>query len=162
MAKMMRVVVCPPQEEAYITEIPNEYTYIRKIVDGPIECVYPFKDKGNGYGVGLVCNEEGKLRGMRLSREVKFEGSDYRDIIAGTFLVVGLTRDNFGSLSPAQAEKYRRMFQDPEIFIRTGDEIIAIPVGESIRAEVERIKAERPASAVNEQIKYAPKDMKRR
>ncbi len=160
MAKMMRVVVCPPQEEAYIAEIPNEYSYLTKVVDGPIECVYPFRDKGNGYGIGLVCNEEGKLRGMPLSREIKFEGTDYRDIIAGTFLIVGMTRESFGSLSPAQAEKYRQKFLDPEIFIRTEHAIIAIPVGASIREEVERIKAERPASAVNEQIKYAPKDMK--
>ena len=158
MKKMMRVVVCPPQAEAYITEIPNEYNYIRKIVDGPIECVYPFKDRGNGYGIGLVCNEEGKLRGMPLSREIRYEGSNYRDIIAGTFLVVGLTRENFGSLSPAQAEKYRKIFQDPEIFIRTDQTIIAIPVSTSIREEVEKIKAARPVPAVNEQIKYAPNE----
>lgn len=158
MKKMMRVVVCPPQAEAYITEIPNEYNYIRKIVDGPIECVYPFKDRGNGYGIGLVCNEEGKLRGMPLSREIRYEGSNYRDIIAGTFLVVGLTRENFGSLSPVQAEKYRRMFRDPEIFIRTDQAIIAVPVSHSIREEVEKIKAERTVPAVNEQIKYAPDD----
>ena len=160
MAKMMRGVVCPPQEEAYIAEIPNEYTYLRKIVDGPIECVYPFMDKGNGFGIGLVCNEEAKLRGKPLSREIRFEGTDYRDIIAGTFLIVGLTRENFGSLSPAQAEKYRQMFLNPEIFIRTEHTIIAVPVSASIRDEVEKIKAERPASAVNEQIKYAPRDMK--
>ncbi len=154
MKMMMRVVVCPPQAEAYITEIPNEYNYIRKIVDGPIECVYPFKDSGTG----LVCNEEGKIRGMPLCREIKYEGNDYRDIIAGTFLVVGLTRDNFGSLSPSKAEKYRKMFQEPEIFIRTGQTIIAVPVSHSIREEVEKIKAERPVSAVNEQIRYAPDD----
>ena len=120
--------------------------------------MYPFKDRGNGYGIGLVCNEEGKLRGMPLSREIRYEGSNYRDIIAGTFLVVGLTRENFGSLSPAQAEKYRKIFQDPESFIRTDQTIIAIPVSTSIREEVEKIKAARPVQAVNEQIKYAPDD----
>ncbi len=111
-------------------------------------CVNPHK----------VCNEEGKLRGMPLSREIRYEGSNYRDIIAGTFLVVGLTRENFGSLSPAQAEKYRKIFQNPEIFIKTDQTIIAIPVSTSIREEVEKIKAARPVQAVNEQIKYASDD----
>ena len=149
MAKMMRVVVCVPDKEAYITEIPNDYNYLRKILDGPIECTYPFTEK-----VGIICNDEGKLRGMRLNREIRYEGTDYRDIIAGTFLIVGLTRDNFGSLTPAQAEKYRKIFECPEVFMKLGETIVAVPMSRSVREEIEKIKSGRPASAVNEDMKY--------
>ena len=36
--------------------------------------------------------------------------------IAGTFLVVGLTEDDFTSLTPEQIEKFKEKYQSPEIF----------------------------------------------
>ena len=38
------------------------------------------------------------------------------DAIAGTFLVVGLTEDDFTSLTPEQIEKFKEKYQSPEIF----------------------------------------------
>lgn len=36
------------------------------------------------------------------------------DIIFGTFLIVGLTEENFGSLSEKQIETYLKMYSEPE------------------------------------------------
>ena len=52
--------------------------------------------------VALVCNEEGKLEGLPLNRALRDEDGDIYDVVAGTFLVVGLTDDSFGSLTVEQ------------------------------------------------------------
>ena len=61
--------------------------------------------------VALICNEEGKLIGLPWNRSLFDEEGNLYDVIAGTFLVVGLTEDDFGSLSDEQIEKYTEMFR---------------------------------------------------
>lgn len=70
-----------------------------------------------------VCHEEGKLIGLPLNRSLE----DY-DIIAGTFIIVGLSEDDFCSLTPEQTEKYRQKYETPEAFIRIGRSIISMPI----------------------------------
>ena len=93
-----------------------------------IQAIYPFEDQ-----VALVCNEEGKINGLTLNRAVYGDEGQMLDIIAGTFFICGLTEDSFGSLSPELAEKYSNLFHCPEIFVREGDEIKAVPVKPSVR-----------------------------
>ena len=62
-----------------------------------IEAIYPYEDP-----VALVCNEEGKLEGLPLNRALRDEDGDIYDVVAGTFMVVGLTDDSFGSLTVEQ------------------------------------------------------------
>ena len=64
------------------------------------------------------------------------------DIIAGTFLVVGLGDENFTSLSDDMQKKYADMFKDPEQFIRINNEIVAIPVKPSIKRQLNQAKKE--------------------
>lgn len=87
--------------------------------------VYPFDDN-----VGLVVNEEGKIDGLPLNRALRDEDGEVYDILAGSFLVVGLTEDNFGSLTPDQLQHYEEAFHQPEAFIRMGRGIIALPIPE--------------------------------
>ena len=49
------------------------------------------------------------------------EGRPY-DIIVGTFLVVGLGKESFESLSEELAATYYKRFRFPEIFERTVDD----------------------------------------
>mgnify|MGYP000165683157 CR=1 FL=1 len=49
------------------------------------------------------------------------------DIMAGTFLVVGLSEDSFTSLTPEQVQKYTEHFKQPEQFISLNGQIIALP-----------------------------------
>ena len=44
------------------------------------------------------------------------------------FLVVGLTDENFGSLTPDQMKTFEEKFHSPEVFIRMGRGIMAIPL----------------------------------
>jgi len=56
--------------------------------------------------VSLICNEEGKLDGLPLNRDIGY------DIIAGPFIIAGDDFENgdFISLTEAQIEKYKKRF----------------------------------------------------
>ena len=68
--------------------------------------------------MGLVCNDEGKLIGLELNRGLRDEHGEIYDVMAGTFLVVGLSEDSFTSLTPEQVQKYTEHFKQPEQFIQ--------------------------------------------
>lgn len=117
------VVLVEPQKEARVAKIDNTLETMQTIVGGYIEAVYPFNDE-----VALVCNEEGKIAGLPLNRALKDSDGQIYDIVAGTFLVAGLTEDNFGSLTDEQIDCYLKEFKHPEKFVCLGDEIISIPL----------------------------------
>ena len=94
--------------------IDNTLEAKQKIVGGDIECVY----LQNNDDVVLICNEEGKINGMKLNREIGY------DIIAGPFLVVGDDYENgeFKSLTSNQLLKYKIYFDENSI-VRTENKI---------------------------------------
>ena len=117
----MNVLVIEPMKHPVEKEISNELESLQKEVGGYIECIYPFDDE-----VGLICNEEGKLEGLHSNRGLYDENGELYDIIAGNFLIVGLTEDSFCSLSEEQIVEYRGMFYYPEIFCRVGKKIVGL------------------------------------
>ena len=119
----MMVLVVEPMKEPYVKEIDPGLHSLQAEVGGDIGAAYPFRDP-----VALVCNDEGKLIGLDLNRGLRDENGELYDIMAGTFLVVGLGEEDFASLSPELAQKYMEHFRQPEQFISLGGQIIALPV----------------------------------
>ena len=89
----------------------NGLRSLQEAVGGYVEAVYPFDDP-----VAVICNEEGKLNGLPLNRALRDEDGDVYDIISGSFLVVGLSDDDFDSLSPELLVRYAVEFAIPEMF----------------------------------------------
>ena len=116
--KSMDVLIVEPEKSPRMASITGDLNSLQQVVGGYIEAVYPYDDP-----VAIVCHEEGKLIGLPLNRKLE----DY-DIIAGTFIVCGLGEEDFDSLTPELAEKYREKFADPEIFMKMGNRIVAIPI----------------------------------
>ena len=125
MDNKMKVIVVEPEKAPYIKEIDSGLRSLQHEVGGYIEAVYPYEDP-----VAIICNEEGKLNGLPLNRALRDEEGTIYDIIAGTFLITGLTEDNFGSLDNKLAEKYSDKFKTPEVFARFNGRIIAVPMAE--------------------------------
>lgn len=119
----MTVLVVEPDKKPYVKEIPSGLESLQHEVGGSIQAVYPFAEP-----VAVICNEEGKLEGLPLNRALRDEDGEIYDIVAGTFLVTGLTDDSFGSLSPDLLRQFMTEFKMPEQFAKIGDRIVAIPM----------------------------------
>lgn len=120
---LIQVVLCEPRKRACITTVTNTLASLQQIAGGYIEAVYPFDDP-----IAVICNEEGKINGLELNRALRDENGRIYDILAGTFLIVGLEEENFASLMPEHQEKYRKLFEYPEVFLFTNGEILAVRI----------------------------------
>ena len=119
----MKVLIVEPLTEPYVKEIDSSLESMQSVVGGLIQAIYPFEDSE----VAVICNEEGKLNGLPLNRALIDDNSgEIYDIVAGTFLITGLTDDNFGSLNDEQVKKFSERFKYPEEFLRMGNHIIRI------------------------------------
>lgn len=119
----MDVLLVQPGMYPQRVQIGCELEDLQKAVGGDIEAVYPYEDP-----VALVMNEEGKNMGSDLNRALRDEDGTIYDIIAGDFLVVGLGEEDFSSLSPELTEKFEKQFHQPEMFVRMGRSIMALPL----------------------------------
>ena len=140
----MTVLVVEPMKEPYIKDIGTDLKSMQSAVDGDIQAIYPYDDL-----VAIVCNEEGKINGLPLNRAVYDEDKTMIDIIAGTFLITGLTEDNFWSLDADLIKKYSDMFKYPEQFFMVDAEIKAIPIKPSIRQQLDKAKKEQKTAPQN-------------
>ena len=131
------VLAVEPMKEPYVKEINPGLDSLQKEVGGLIQAKYPYDDM-----VAIICNDEGKLNGLPLNRAIYNDDKEMTDIIAGTFLIVGLGEENFTSLSDGLQKKYANIFKNPEEFVRIGNEIVAIPVKPSIKQQLNQAKKE--------------------
>lgn len=132
----IKVLLVEPEERPRVVEIGTGLEDLQHAVGGDIEVVYPFEDR-----VGLIVNEECKLIGLPLNRALRDENNEVYDIIAGPFLVAGLTEDNFGSLTEEQIGKFEGLFHQPETFVKMGRSIMAIPVPEEVLQMRDAVRA---------------------
>ena len=128
MEKIVGLLVKPYELPEKI-EIENTLEAKQHLVGGYIECVYLPNDES----VVLICNEEGKINGMKLNRDIG------HDIIAGPFLILGDDYENgdFKSLTDDQILRYKMRF-DKNSIIETENKINAIKMNKYIHVEYER------------------------
>lgn len=124
----MTVLVVEPLKEPYVKQIDPGYKSMQAEVDGTFQAIYPYDDP-----VALVCNDEGKLLGMELNRGLRDDTGSLYDIVAGTFLVVGLGEEDFTSLPTELIQKYTEQFQTPELFIHMDGKLAVLPLPEQPR-----------------------------
>lgn len=119
-------------------QIDSGLTPLQQAVDGHIEVAYYFEEP-----VAVIVNEEGKLGGSELNRAICDQDGNIVDIIAGNFLVVGLGEEDFCSLSPELMQKFEEKLHQPEMFVRMGKSVMALPMPDDrVRKEDAPVKAE--------------------
>jgi hypothetical protein len=117
----MKILVCKPGKHPYVKEIEHTLENLQKEVGGYIQALYPFEEE-----VAVVCNEEGLfIEELQWNRTVEKYGP-----IKGTFFVCGLGVEDFTGLTDEQAEKYKALFWEPEIFIPTSNGKVVLHIVE--------------------------------
>jgi len=89
---ILRIAPGEPPETATIL---NTLESLQAEVGGTIEAIYPYPEEAC-----LICHGEAKLIGLPLNRALTNEDGRIYDIVAGTFLIAGLSEDDFASLPP--------------------------------------------------------------
>lgn len=150
--EVLDVLLVSPGEHPKTVRIGAELEDLQSAVGGNIECVYPFDEM-----VGLIVNEEGKFNGSSLNRALYSEEGKLIDIIAGDFLVVGLTEDSFGSLTENQMKHYEQKFHQPETFVKMGKSIMVLPIPEAEVKRREAVRRDQPAQKSGKIVNF-PKE----
>ena len=139
--KELDVLLVKPNEYPQKVTIGAELKDLQEAVGGTITATYPFTDP-----VAIVCNDEGKLLGLPMNRALRDEHGQTYDVLTGNFLVVGLGKEDFASLSPELAQKYEQHFHQPETFIRLGGHLVILPTpDEAVQPSEEKPRAKPPA-----------------
>ena len=128
------VLVVEPEKKPYAKEISSGLSSLQHEVGGYIQAVYPYEEP-----VALICDEEAKLKGSELNRVLRDEDGKIYDVIAGTFLIVGLGEEDFSSLTPEHMKQFKEKFDTPEMFMRLNGKLVVLPM------EEERPKAKKPS-----------------
>ena len=97
----MKVLMIEPGKVPYETEIENSLRAMQAAVGGKIQTV-EFSDDP----AVLICNQEGKMKGLPLNRPLHDSKGEVYDIIAGRFFVAGAGEDNFCDLPDHLLKKY--------------------------------------------------------
>lgn len=103
---LMRVVYVEPDKPAYVAEIAHTLEAEQKAVGGGLIQTLYFEDDNTT----IVANDEAKLIGMPGNRRF----GDGSTIVAGPFFVVGITDDDFRSLTDEEVVKYMDEFAVPD------------------------------------------------
>ena len=121
--KRISVLLVEPGKQARMTTIGDSLEEMQKLVGGDVEEYMPFADE-----VAILCNEEGKLRGLPLNRAIYDDRGRIQDVIAGTFFLTyaPIDSDHFLSLPEHLAGKYEALFREPERFVRIGGQMQAV------------------------------------
>ena len=122
--KKIEVILVEPLKEPRCIEINNDLETMQQLVGGLIEMSMPFEDE-----VAIICNDEGKLKGLEPNRAIYAENGYLMDIIAGTFFIAKAPFDSeeFESLSEDMKNKYLEKYRTPEKFLMVGNTIQAVP-----------------------------------
>ena len=115
--KRIKCLLVKPYELPQEIEIDNTLEAKQKLVGGWIEQAFLPKDDS----VVLICNEEGKINGMKPNGDIG------HDIIFGPFLIVGNDYENGGykSLTSEQILNYKIRF-DKHSIVQTENRVLGI------------------------------------
>ena len=105
----MKVLMIQRHREPELKEIGDDLRDMQDVVEGYIEALYPFDDP-----VAIVCNEEGKIIGLPVSRFLFYQDTEYVDALCGNAFICGLNEDDFTDIPADLVDKYTAMFM-PDI-----------------------------------------------
>lgn len=128
----MEILVVEPGRIPYKKGIASSLAEMQALVGGTIQAIYPFEEP-----IALICNDEAKLLGLPLNRALYDNNGRIYDVVAGTFFLCGapLGSSSFASLNDGEIQRFKHRFRYPELFVRIGNNVVAIQLKESEKGE---------------------------
>ena len=136
--EMLRVILCKPDEVAEVVELEDDLESMQALVGGYIQEYMPFTGGDPRYDdVAIICNEEGKMMRLPPNRAIKDEDGRVMDIIAGSFFIcyAPIESERFLSMPEDLEEEFRKRYELPEMFYRTGTDLISVKYEPEPRAK---------------------------
>ena len=127
----LSVLKIAPGQYPQQVEIDNDLKALQQAVGGSIGASYPFADDP----VAIVYNDNAKLMGLPPNRALWDEDGLMYDVIAGTFLVVGLGEEDFAELPQDLIRKFRERFWVPEAFVSMFGQMAVIQMDDGTKPE---------------------------
>ena len=115
----MKVLMIEPGKVPYETEIENSLRAMQAAVGGKIQTIEFLDDPAV-----LICNQEGKMKGLPLNRPLHDSKGEVYDIIAGRFFIAGAGEDDFSDLPDHLLKKYEEEFHQPKQFKRVAGRVL--------------------------------------
>ena len=102
MKKIKCIIKRPDEEYGHMTNISDSLKNLQKTVDGPIEITSTAVK-----GVVIICNEEGKIRGLPKNF---LKGIAFPDMIVGTVIVCGVDGEELTDI-PISFRQWKTMLE---------------------------------------------------
>ena len=99
MAKIKVIIKRPDEEFGHVCNISNSLENLQKTVGGYIEAV-PLTDE-----IVIICNEEGKLKGLERNFFLPF------DTVVGTVIICGVDGDEFSDIPEGFFKTWKKLLR---------------------------------------------------
>ncbi len=156
------------EKKAVVTEIEDTLDTMQAIVGGYIDVTYPFPDP-----VGIILNDEGIYNDACLPNRFIAQEGTISGILCGTFIVAGLYKENFRSLTEKEMEYYLHYYNEdngPQFYIQAGEKskdtaikVFCLKIGRLFSIVILRITKKKVCFSQQRMLYFRDmKDMKRR
>ena len=110
----MKILLVKPEQKPEIDEIDGSLESMQYVVGGLIQMICPFADDPE---TALICNDEGKLLDLPVSRILIDDRYNVLDVISGTFFLCAAPPDSntFESLPEDKLLGYKDLFALPVV-----------------------------------------------
>lgn len=112
-------VFVEPMKKPTVISVDTSVEGLESIIGGYPEISKPFDDP-----VVLVTDESGKLKGLTKNRCIFDDGGQLKDIVAGSFLILGDSSQGMDNLSEELIEKYKNKFIHGETIKDVGNQVV--------------------------------------
>lgn len=128
----MKILVVEPCKHPEARDIDGSLKSMQEIIGGGVHVTHPFDD-----GVNVITTDMAKLIEQPMNRVLRDENGSIDDVLCGTFLICGISKDRLISLTDEQIKRYTQLFYVPEVFLHIGDRIMVLQVPDHEVKEIE-------------------------
>lgn len=121
----MKILVVEPCKHPEVRDIDGSLKSMHEIIGSGVHATHPFDDS-----VDVVTTDMGQLIEQPMNRVLRDDDGRVDDVLCGTFLICGVSDEDYISLTDEQIKRYTQLFYVPEVFLYIGDRIMVLQVSD--------------------------------